>query len=122
MWNVKHAISLQRIKHELVLIETLWNVKVGSWTRGRSSRRGFNRNIVECKEVSAIINLIAVVRFNRNIVECKEAPQAGRGAGRSVLIETLWNVNNGDPDAGNALRVGFNRNIMECKGRIYQCA
>ena len=31
--------------------------------------------------------------FNRNIVECKEAPQAGRGAGRSVLIETLWNVN-----------------------------
>ena len=70
---------------------------------------------MECKAIGWAATKISVAGFNRNIVECKEAPQAGRGAGRSVLIETLWNVNNGDPDAGNALRVGFNRNIMECK-------
>ena len=41
--------------------------------------------------------------------------------GREVLIETLWNVNNGDPDAGNAPRVGFNRNIVECKFLLHSC-
>ena len=41
--------------------------------------------------------------------------------GREVLIETLWNVNNGDPDAGNAPRVGFNRNIVECKFLPHSC-
>ena len=55
-------------------------------------------------------------------MECKHNVDLETAGKEGVLIETLWNVNNGDPDAGNALRVGFNRNIMECKGRIYQCA
>ena len=77
---------------------------------------------MECKVQSVALTNSPAIGFNRNIVECKAICTRGILGQSFVLIETLWNVNNGDPDAGNALRVGFNRNMMECKGRIYQCA
>ena len=56
-------------------------------------RRGFNRNIVECKVYYGAITLVDPHSFNRNIVECKE--------NNNAKIE--------------ALKQGFNRNIVECK-------
>ena len=55
---------------ELVLIETLWNVKRDAVSR-------------HCK---------GVVSINRNIVECKEVWGNAEVCGDAVLIETLWNV------------------------------
>ena len=53
-----------------VLIETLWNVKIIYPYTPLKAFKGFNRNIVECKEAQ---NLETINK-------------------RGVLIETLWNV------------------------------
>ena len=82
---------------------------------------GFNRNIVECKGFFSTPFQPASECFNRNIVECKAVIVLINYLLGCVLIETLWNVNNGDPDAGNALRVGFNRNIVECEFLLHSC-
>ena len=84
-------------------------------------RTGFNRNIVECKVKPTFSPRKEWVSFNRNIVECKAVIVLINYLLGCVLIETLWNVNNGDPDAGNALRVGFNRNIVECEFLLHSC-
>ena len=52
-----------------VLIETSWNVKKGSTSKGNSVN-GINRNIVECK-----VGISSIISFSD-----------------SVLIETSWNV------------------------------
>ena len=56
----------------LVLIETYWNVKTlppdQSWRLPR-----INRNILECKAVSAAFPCNAYFSINRNILECKVA-------------------------------------------------
>ena len=56
----------------LVLIETYWNVKTlppdQSWRLPR-----INRNILECKAVSAAFPCNAYFSINRNILECKGA-------------------------------------------------
>ena len=54
----------------LVLIETLWNVKVEKLFY-----------LARCFH-----------RINRNIVECKDHTGSEQPPGETVLIETLWNV------------------------------
>ena len=72
LWNVKILATIRDTISEMVLIETLWNVKVPSPLSGASV--------------------------------CL------------VLIETLWNVKiNGKTKAAITIRI--NRNIMECKDR-----
>ena len=82
----------------MVLIETLWNVKMQNY-RHRIKPTSINRNIVECKG-----------RSNKKI----KIP-------RAVLIETLWNVKSavcGQP--GNGV-CRINRNIVECKVVLSGC-
>ena len=57
-------------KFNLVLIETLWNVKRLLSVR-RTCLPRFNRNIVECKVSFVGYGIQSCDRFNRNIVECK---------------------------------------------------
>ena len=56
----------------VVLIETLWNVKVIFITIIVSLDDCINRNIVECKESDRFGHKISSYRINRNIVECKD--------------------------------------------------
>ena len=54
-----------------------------------------NRNIVECKYNCAYCTMKISYCINRNIVECKyRLTRRGTSVNR-VLIETLWNVNDG---------------------------
>ena len=78
---------------EVVLIETLWNVKK-SKTIWSAWTRSINRNIVECKV---------------QILVCKHIHT-------SVLIETLWNVKVLHCHSFSLLSGCINRNIVECKG------
>ena len=52
-----------------------------------------NRNIVECKLISVCEILFFKFSINRNIVECKYFYKDYQMDELSVLIETLWNVN-----------------------------
>ena len=66
----KGALSTASEIFNVVLIETLWNVKSFS---------------VACS--------LACCRINRNIMECKVNQRSDRsGVALCVLIETLWNV------------------------------
>mgnify|MGYP004527726325 CR=1 FL=1 len=51
-----------------------------------------NRNIVECKDVGAIVKSSLFPCINRNIVECKDYCLKNEWHYQNVLIETLWNV------------------------------
>ena len=77
-----------------VLIETLWNVKVGWHERGRYAGSGINRNIVECKVTIFRLLRTGLFCINRNIVECKDSSKYSCFGldNDGVLIETLWNV------------------------------
>ena len=55
----------------IVLIETLWNVKIKNVRFPPVQLLRINRNIVECKENKNRMQKI-VLRINRNIVECKD--------------------------------------------------
>ena len=102
----------------LVLIETLWNVKVYTLS-AYALLSCINRNIVECKEqiVDFVLNLF--IRINRNIVECKVRYRSASPLAFPVLIETLWNVKiQRNTDFGR--RSGINRNIVECKVTFYR--
>ena len=55
----------------LVLIETLWNVKLVDGPFGSLIERSINRNIVECKEKYKVHLPWLLLCINRNIVECK---------------------------------------------------
>ena len=69
----KGALSTASEIFNVVLIETLWNVKSFS---------------VACS--------LACCRINRNIMECKVNQRSDRsGVALCVLIETLWNVKKG---------------------------
>ena len=74
-----------------VLIETLWNVK--------------NENAD---------SMPPIARINRNIVECKGVSAATSTATEKVLIETLWNVKESQ-FALLLFLIRINRNIVECK-------
>ena len=58
-------------KTGMVLIETLWNVKLQTFSNLRLGWYCINRNIVECKANKAGIISEIIARINRNIVECK---------------------------------------------------
>ena len=62
---------------------------------GRSLRRCFNRDIVECKVTLSESGILYQDRFNRDIVECKDTQQ----------------------NAGDRSDPCFNRDIVECKVR-----
>ena len=70
LWNVKIFAFGYFCHQAFVLIETLWNVK---------------RNRIEPK-------LFGNFGINRNIMECKVTVKSGFPCLATVLIETLWNV------------------------------
>ena len=70
LWNVKIIARCKFCCTGLVLIETLWNVKSYSAYCSCYDKNCINRNIVECKD-----------KWKHRLWECK-----------CVLIETLWNV------------------------------
>ena len=53
-----------------VLIETYWNVNLGSSTLESSALR-INRNILECKFIKDCDKKSNLEGINRNILECK---------------------------------------------------
>ena len=54
--------------------------------------------------------------INRNIVECKYVTERFYDYLKTVLIETLWNVNMHQHPHQHRCRVPrINRNIVECK-------
>ena len=93
LWNVKIKNLLVKNTLQTVLIETLWNVKWTSRNVNLLGRQCINRNIVECKAVPASPDRKTVFRINRNIVECKVDRKSG---------SDLWGRR-------------INRNIVECK-------
>ena len=96
LWNVKRLIRNQARGHSMVLIETLWNVKIISKSPS-AVRLSINRNIVECKDTCAIQNTMnSNTSINRNIVECKVLYNI-------VSLNTFPSIN---------------RNIVECKGLL----
>ena len=54
LWNVKMTCGAAMVFHLFVLIETLWNVKSCNNFFGFFLRAGINRNIVECKDRQTI--------------------------------------------------------------------
>ena len=75
----------------LVLIETLWNVKIDIRNHVMAVT-SINRNIMECKDVLALYDSSMGLCINRNIMECKDNSRKRRSGKSNVLIETLWNV------------------------------
>ena len=75
-----------------------------------------NRNIVECKDVGAIVKSSLFPCINRNIVECKDYCLKNEWHYQNVLIETLWNVKTFH-DWQKEPVICINRNIVECKGK-----
>ena len=82
----------------IVLIETLWNVK---WSMVRFIPMPtvcINRNIVECKGRCYSLERFLNSSINRNIVECKGSSFFSCSViFHPVLIETLWNVKQPTP-------------------------
>ena len=77
-----------------VLIETLWNVKCGTWE-------------------SAAWEFPVLIETLWNV---KTDGLCGKTDEDNVLIETLWNVKY-DVCAKNCPSASINRNIVECKDR-----
>ena len=51
LWNVKVNPAYLAVCPRYDLIETLWNVKISRSNTSRIATTGFNRDIVECKEM-----------------------------------------------------------------------
>ena len=83
LWNVKIVTQLPSMVTDPVLIETLWNVKLEEWRRRGLLTMGINRNIVECKVLTPD--------------DCLEYGL--------VLIETLWNVKISVQNSSSSLRM-----------------
>ena len=75
-----------------VLIETLWNVKCGTWVSAAWEFQVLIETLWNVKPVLPDADQEAGCGFNRNIVECKDYSQRQTFLLISVLIETLWNV------------------------------
>ena len=93
LWNVKMTFPLMINRQYIVLIETLWNVKLSAILESSSS-------------ILVLIETLWNVKLGKTICEVCVA---------IVLIETLWNVKK---DAVIGLRsdlICINRNIVECK-------
>ena len=83
---------------EMVLIETLWNVKKYYAGIGADGRIVLIETLWNVKLEDKLINDEMHVGINRNIVECKELLFYSANNQSQVLIETLWNVKFSDPE------------------------
>ena len=118
LWNVKIWESQGYSVTRLVLIETLWNVKFLRSDTMSITNVGINRNIVECKDAYSGVNWCGCLpRINRNIVECK----VEHG---DIIIRSIPGINRNIVECKEMLKftfwlvpVGINRNIVECKDR-----
>ena len=92
LWNVKYLRFALKASMLRVLIEKLWNVKIGNLTSQMFANLCFNRNIVECK------GLTEEEKYNREQVlietlwNVKKTGWTESPTDEQVLIETLWNV------------------------------
>ena len=76
---------------------------------------GINRNIVECKVMSAVTCVAVFSVLIETLWNVKYNVSVSRYSFRLVLIETLWNVKIENYDRMEDW-TGINRNIVECKG------
>ena len=76
----------------IVLIETLWNVKLRDWFGTEEAVNVLIETLWNVKRFCDKERLESLKRFNRNIVECKVLYPRGESENSRVLIETLWNV------------------------------
>ena len=78
---------------DLVLIETLWNVKEETIPGCLRGQDRINRNIVECKDSSRAAKWHpATVVLIETLWNVKTEYSEVFTVGEIVLIETLWNV------------------------------
>ena len=87
----KDSIALTVKKDGVVLIETLWNVKLISPSILNAASR-FNRNIVECKDSLTMHWLFLIAVLIETLWNVKTMSLAVQHGLYTVLIETLWNV------------------------------
>ena len=76
----------------LVLIETLWNVKMLKNLFILSEKYRINRNIVECKGKYLSSRLVVSFVLIETLWNVKLKVSLRTPVHTSVLIETLWNV------------------------------
>ena len=74
-----------------------------------------NRNIVECKEITNVINSVKRLVLIETLWNVKRDNGVPIYWDYQVLIETLWNVKNCNNSLEWADDIGINRNIVECK-------
>ena len=115
-WNVKILANIGEQPIYTVLIETYWNVKSSPAAELVSEPISINRNILECKVVTAQSSHSLTLVLIETYWNVKGKRGAERAAGPAVLIETYWNVKF-YPWLAHSLISCINRNILECKGR-----
>ena len=93
LWNVKIKNLLVKNTLQTVLIETLWNVKIKNLLVKNTLQTVLIETLWNVKWTSRNVNLLGRQCINRNIVECKAVPAS--------------------PDRKTVFRI--NRNIVECK-------
>ena len=104
-----------KIMQNIVLIETLWNVKLFIVIPNTDISCCINRNIVECKELSRCDLFCTSYCINRNIVECKVRNRYISGAYRYSINRNIVECKDQYQDPISAYDIGINRNIVECK-------
>ena len=72
---------------------------------------------MECKFFNSRAVVIVTKRNNRNILECKSEKCKGKNSAIHEIIETYWNVNEGNVMLNPKPLYRNNRNILECKSR-----
>ena len=92
LWNVKMDTLFLTNLAVFVLIETLWNVKKGVFVFSRTLRVRINRNIVECKDASLVTTMFAFAVLIETLWNVKNYESEETEVPEPVLIETLWNV------------------------------
>ena len=70
-------------------------MNAGVWTIGYG-HTGFNRYMVECEFARGLLSEGATDGFNRYMVECEFFINSPSIVAKSVLIDTWWNVNDGN--------------------------
>mgnify|MGYP000423677919 CR=1 FL=1 len=102
---------------QLVLIETLWNVKK---TRNRSPRpltEVLIETLWNVKVATAPASSDQILVLIETLWNVKRDTGNLQNESTFVLIETLWNVKRYTYVNKGCAPYGINRNIVECKGR-----
>ena len=107
-------MSVSRYSFRLVLIETLWNVKIENYDR-MEDWTGINRNIVECKVKNCEMKRLYVHCINRNIVECKVEVYNVADLVRLRINRNIVECKENFGISEKPVETGINRNIVECK-------